>query len=68
MRFNTVGILVLLVSSPLAAQAPSGGSGSLEEARAAYDAGSTEYELGHYREALALFEKAFRLRHVPALL
>ena len=39
-----------------------------DEARAAYDAGSSEYDLGHYREALLDFEKAFKLRHVPALL
>ncbi len=41
---------------------------SVEEARAAYDKGSTEFDLGHYKSALASFEKAFTLRHVPALL
>ena len=39
-----------------------------EDARAAYDAGSSEYDLGHYKSALSDFEKAFKLRHIPALL
>ena len=59
-------VIALLFAGPLAAQSP--GTGNAEEARAAYDEGTTEYDLGHYKEALALFEKAFRLRHVPALL
>lgn len=68
MRTFPVGIIVLLCSSPLAAETPASPAATAEEARAAYDAGTTEYDLGHYKEALVLFEKAFRLRHVPALL
>jgi tetratricopeptide (TPR) repeat protein len=57
------GLLIALLLAA-AARADSGS----DEARAAYDAGSSEYDLGHYKDALLDFEKAFRLRHVPALL
>lgn len=60
---ETAVVLALLLSSGAVF-----GQNEVEDARAAYDAGSSEYDLGHYKDALALFEKAFRLRHVPALL
>ena len=63
---NFIRTLVLaalvLLALPVRAQTPG------EQARAAYDAGSSEYDLGHYRSALSDFEKAFRIRHIPALL
>ena len=62
-------LLSLLLSVPAGtARAAPPADTSVEEARAAYDKGSTEFDLGHYQNALAAFEKAFTLRHVPALL
>lgn len=57
--------LLLFLSSWLAW--PARGD-SAEEARAAYQQATAEYNLGRYGEALALFEKAFKLKQVPALL
>ncbi len=39
-----------------------------EKARQLYDDGVTNYNLGHYGEALAAFEKAYRVRHDAAFL
>jgi tetratricopeptide (TPR) repeat protein len=58
----------LLLCAALPARAAPPADTSVEEARAAYDKGSTEFDLGHYQNALIAFEKAFTLRHVPALL
>lgn len=69
-RTHPAAAVALLISLALAL--PGGAAppadASVEEARAAYDKGSTEFDLGHYQNALASFEKAFTLRHVPALL
>lgn len=61
--------LAALLAAMLVFAGPARSQGTpLDEARTAYDAGSSEYDLGHYKDALLLFEKAFRLKHVPALL
>ncbi len=58
-----VAALVLaLGASPLAA-AP-----LTPESKAVYDKAVTEYDLGHYKDALADFEKVYTAQHVPALL
>jgi len=38
------------------------------ETKAVYDKAVTEYDLGHYKDALVDFEKVYTLQHVPALL
>ncbi len=45
-----------------------GGDASLQDARRAYDEGSTHYVAGRYREALIAFERAYSLRPNPVVL
>ena len=55
--------------APLPAAAPGSGEKSDGDvAREFFKEGLAEYELGHYQEALALFEKAYKKKSVPALL
>jgi tetratricopeptide (TPR) repeat protein len=58
---HTFLLIALLATGPLA-------QAELDDARAAVDAATSEYDLGHYKESLAHFEKAYKLRHIPALL
>lgn len=58
-------LLTLTVALGVAAAAPDATSA---QARAAYDEGITSYNLGHYDEALASFERGYRLKHDPAFL
>src|SRR5216683_645646 len=58
----TVGAaFVLLAPRAARAEQPSA-------AKEAFDDASAEYALGHYTQALAKFELAFKLKHVPGLL
>jgi tetratricopeptide (TPR) repeat protein len=43
-------------------------AGETQSARHLYDQGLTDYNLSHYDEALASFEKAYRIKHDPAFL
>ncbi len=55
--------------APLPAAAPGSGEKSDGDiAREFFKEGLAEYELGHYQEGLALFEKAYKKKSVPALL
>lgn len=56
--------------SPRAPADPPKADSADESASAAalYRAGNAEYSLGHYREALDRFERAFRIKQVPAML
>jgi tetratricopeptide (TPR) repeat protein len=38
------------------------------DARSAYEEGITEYNLGHFAEALVAFERGYRVKHDPAFL
>ena len=51
---------------PLPAAQP--GDGTLQEARRAYDEGSTHYVAGRYEDALIAFERAYSLRPNPVVL
>jgi len=64
MRFF-VALLTLTLTLGIAAAAPDPTSA---QARSAYDEGITNYNLGHYDEALASFERGYRLKHDPAFL
>ena len=60
-----------LAAALLAAALGAGGAaaeGEGESARAAYQKGLTEYNLGNYPDALKLFEEAYRIKAVPQLL
>ena len=57
-------LLLSLFSFGALAQA----SSELDEARAAVESATSEYDLGHYKDALGHFEKAYRIKRVPALL
>src|SRR4051812_10381646 len=67
--------VVVLIGSPLAraqespptepAPAP---APKVEDAKTLYNDGLSLYALGRYAEAAPLFERAFELKHVPALL
>jgi hypothetical protein len=52
------------------ARAAAGNSGPTSggSAKELYDGGRTNYNLGHFEEALADFEKAYRVRHDPVFL
>src|SRR5262252_5295625 len=58
-------LLVLFAAMP-AARAQK--SGSKSAGRAYYDRGTTEYNLGHFDEAIKSFESAYELEHQPILL
>lgn len=60
--------LALFLSSPLPALAADPAPSIDDQAKAAYREASAEYALGHYRDALAKFELAFKLKQLPGLL
>jgi len=60
-------LLGLVLSILLLAGAAHGDS-TTSKAKSLYDQGLTDYNLGHYEEALVAFEQAYRLRHDPAFL
>jgi tetratricopeptide (TPR) repeat protein len=57
--------LVLALLGVLATAAHANG---VATAKQLYDDGLTEYNLGHYDDALKSFENAYRIKHEPALL
>ena len=69
-------IVFLAGAAPLAAApAPAGHAGATaredprrEEAKAEFNQGNTDYNLGKYNEAIAHFEKAYSLSRVPEIL
>jgi len=60
-----VFVAVLFSSGPRAFAAA---DETLKKAKSLYDNGVTDYNLGHYEEALVSFEQAYRIRHDPAFL
>jgi hypothetical protein len=60
-----VAILVVLSSVRATARA---GDDPIAKVRALYDSGTTHYNLGEYKEALADYKEAYRLKHDPAFL
>lgn len=56
--------LALALALPLAAAADEGSP----KAKQLYEQGQTEYELGHYKQALAKWEEAYRQMPLPAAL
>lgn len=61
-------LCALLLALSLAALPAGAAPTDAEQARAAFQKGSTEYNLGNFAEAGKLFEEVYRLRPVPALL
>src|SRR4051794_17091978 len=55
-----------LVSTEAGAQKPA--LDAKAQARQLYDEGLTDYNLGHYEQALAVFEKGYRLWHDSSFL
>jgi hypothetical protein len=63
-----LGLLLLaqlLFTAPVYA---AGSAASPDEAKALYSEGSAQYALGHFREALVVFEKLYLSTQLPALL
>lgn len=60
-----VCLAVLFTGVPRASAGP---DETTKQARALYDNGVTDYNLGHYEEALVSFEQAYRIRHDPVFL
>lgn len=56
-------VVVLFAGQAIAAPDP-----AVQQAKALYDNGVTDYNLGHFEDALVSFEQAYRLRHDPAFL
>src|SRR3954463_15750178 len=62
-------LALLMMLSPLArAQTASPAPPPPEDAKKIYDDAVSYYALGRYAEAAPLFERAFEIKHVPALL
>src|SRR4051812_12663733 len=55
-----VCVALLLVASPQASAAP---DETTRKAKSLYDNGVTDYNLGHFEDALVSFEQAYRIRH-----
>lgn len=62
---KVVVALALLLTAASASAAP---DDSTAKAKALYDNGVTDYNLGHYEDALVSFEQGYRIRHDPAFL
>jgi tetratricopeptide (TPR) repeat protein len=58
----------LVVGALFAPRGARGESAVTRQARSLYEQGEREYELGHFAEAASLYEDAYKLRPVPALL
>lgn len=63
LTLRTAAVVLLLAISNAATA-----DNSTAKAKELYDVGLTDYNLGHYEEALVAFEQAYRIRHDPALL
>ena len=66
-----LALALLLAAGRLAAApapAPAAGKTEGDEARALFLQGQSEYDLGHFPQALALFEQAYKKKNVPTLL
>lgn len=66
LRLSMLAIVVLLTAATSTSQAQT--ADATAKAKQLYDDAVTNYNLGHYDEALASFEKAYRLRHDPIFL
>jgi len=62
MRFLAALLLALALAAPAVADEAS------DQARASFQKGQTEYNLGNYADAAKHFEETYRLKPVPALL
>ena len=63
-----MGAVSLSVLLALAAAAPAARGDEAASPKTLYEQGQTEFELGHYKEAIARWEAAYRLHPVPAAL
>src|SRR4051812_45998603 len=61
----TKSIVVLVI---LVVAAAANAESSSAKAKQLYDLGVTDYNLGHYEDALVAFEQAYRVRHDAAFL
>ena len=71
MRSTTLALVLLLaaLAGPAgAAGKPKTADAATEAAKAAFQEGNAYYSLGHFREALGSFEKAYKLKQVQGLL
>lgn len=62
MRLVSVVLSILVIAGVAHAES------STAKAKQLYDQGLTDYNLGHYEEALVAFEQAYRIRHDAAFL
>jgi tetratricopeptide (TPR) repeat protein len=68
-RIAVLGCLFALAAFSASARAQSNAdSDAKAKARQLYDDGVTNYNLGHYQEALTSFENGYRFRHDPSFL
>lgn len=61
-------MLLVLTSASLVLAKPAHNDPASKEMRAAFDEGTTDYNLGHYEDALAAFERGYRVKNDPAFL
>ena len=64
----SLGLLTLMAAPAAHAQTAPATSPPPEDAKKIYDDAVSFYALGRYAEAAPLFERAFEIKHVPALL
>ena len=62
------GILLLIAVAPAALGKPVHNDPASKEMRAAFEEGTTDYNLGHFEDALAAFERGYRVKNDPAFL
>jgi hypothetical protein len=67
MRASLVILLTIASSSALLAK-PAHNDPASKDMRSAFEEGTTNYNLGHFEEALAAFERGYRVKNDPAFL